>query len=90
MTVETPKENSPGLQLLISPQDLYLDQKDILVNANGAPYTVRFLEKRGDQWVATVDADVRYCPKGHMTCKNCSQCHTEGCWYFVRHCNLWK
>lgn len=77
------------LTVLVSSQDLYLDRDEILVNVGGMAYPALSLEKQGSGWRATV-ARVNYCPGGHLTCTNCGQCHTERCWYYVRHCNLWK
>lgn len=78
------------LTFLVSPQDLYFDQENISVNVNGVLFSAHSLEKRGNHWLARIIARANYCPRNHLTCKECGQCHTEGCWYFVKHCKLWQ
>lgn len=78
------------LTFLVSPQDLHFDQENISVNVNGILFPAYFLEKRGNQWLARIIARANYCPRGHLTCTGCGQCHTDGCWFFVRHCKLWN
>lgn len=75
---------------LVSAEDLYFYGSDILVNLNGHAYPVHSLEKKGDQWAATVLGEINYCPQGHPLCRNCGLCHKEKCRYYVRHCRLWE
>lgn len=86
-------ETGPRLQelsFLVSPHDLQLDGANILIQVNGMVYTVSSLERKGLHWLAKTDARVNDCPAGHLTCEGCGQCHTEKCWYFVKHCKLWR
>lgn len=75
---------------LVSAEDLYLVESDILVKVGERAYPVRSLERSGDQWVATILVDANYCPLGHLTCKNCGLCHKEKCRYYVKPCKLWE
>lgn len=78
------------LAFLVSPHDLHLNKDHITVRVNGIDYPIRTLKKYGDRWLARISNGAKdYCPAGHLTCKGCGQCHTEKCWYFVRHCKLW-
>ena len=85
---KTPKAQE--MTILVSSQDLYLDQEGILVNYKGDAYSVRALEKHGGGWLATIVDALGYCPQGHPMCGGCGLCHKEGCRYFVKHCSLWR
>ena len=79
------------LIFLASPEDLSFDEGDIVLNVKGVPYSVQNLKRVGNQWVATVkNANaLQYCPRGHITCRNCDQCHNQKCVYYIRPCKLW-
>lgn len=87
---DNPKEErqSQELVVLVSPQDLHVDQEDIAIDIDGSFYHVHSLTKRGTKWLAKLER-VNYCPQGHLTCDGCGQCHTQKCRYFVRPCKLW-
>ena len=86
-----PAENAQfeDLEFLVSHQDLHIDQENITAHVQGACYFVHSLKKEGSQWCVKV-VRLAYCPRGHMTCSGCGQCHTEKCWYYVRPCKLWN
>lgn len=66
---------------VVQPQDLYIDENNILMNVNGNLYPVYSLTKSGDNWLGEVSFGER-CAWGHPLCtgKNgCNQCHTKIC-----------
>ena len=76
---------------LTSSEHLHWDHDKIMLNVEGISLEVNSLKRSGSLWLATVMTDnATYCPRGHITCKGCGMCHTQGCMYFVKHCNLWK
>ncbi len=79
------------LTILASPEDIYVDDSNILLDVEGSTYIVHRLERIGDQWLATVvnTNNVNYCPRGHLTCRGCGLCHTRSCNYYVKPCKLW-
>jgi hypothetical protein len=82
-------DHSSRQSLFIAPEDLFIHQGGISVDVGGTSYDVLALNRVGDQWLATVDNGVNYCPKGHPTCKGCGQCHNPSCWYYISPCKLW-
>lgn len=86
-------EQMPQLRemaFLVAPTDLVVSEDGISVNVNGHSFFADSLERRGNLWLVRTIADVDYCPQGHLTCRNCKQCHTDKCRYFVRRCKLWE
>lgn len=75
--------------LLTSLDDLYFDQENIQLNIEGYLHSVINLQRTGNQWLVTFADPIIYCPKGHICCKGCHQCHNKNCWYYIRPCKLW-
>ena len=78
------------LTFLTPLDDLFFDDESIMLNVEGLSYSVHSLQKIGDQWFATVNHYLEYCPKGHPMCGNCHLCHKPDCWYYIRPCKLWE
>ncbi|MFI5334362.1 MAG: hypothetical protein ACHQT8_04245 [Chlamydiales bacterium] len=82
-------QHAHGLTFLVSTNDLRVEGDGVFADVNGVLFRVHSLEKVGQLWLVRPVA-AAYCPRGHPTCNACGQCHTEGCWYFVRYCKLWN
>lgn len=69
--------------IFITPKDVICENDNIFVEFEGGYYPVRSLEKQGKQWLATIDMQNAFCPRGHNVCRFCYQCHVSGCTYAV-------
>lgn len=78
--------NIKDMTFVVSLHDLVFSQEEISINWEGNNYLISHLERDGDHWVARVNYETRYCPRGHNLCKRCGLCHLIGCYYYVPPC----
>lgn len=74
---------------LDSLEELSFYNENIALNREGFSHQVYSLQKNGNRWVALIDDNTGYCPRGHLRCGGCKMCHKSDCWYYVRPCKLW-
>ena len=72
----------------VSIHELFFDQDEIAICLDGDFFIVSSLKRAENNWLATVDLGLNYCPQGHPMCGLCTLCHLVGCRYYVEPC--WK
>lgn len=92
-TLSAEENKGKGWSIFTLPEILNFDNGNIFLNEEGFSYSIHTLNRIGDQWLATIfNIDnlkyLNYCPKGHMTSEGCHLCHTPGCYYYVRPCQM--
>jgi hypothetical protein len=75
-----------GEAFLVAPQDLFVDQGDILMDVNGSIYDVYSLEKSGSRWIAR-GSPHGTCAWGHPLCAHCGMCHIRICPLYQTRCS---
>jgi len=74
---------------LVSSQDLYFYDDEMMVLVGKSVFPVQALEKFGNQWKVRVTSS-GYCQQGHNLCRECTLCHKPGCMYYIKPCRLWN
>lgn len=83
------KSHSHEITYVVSSEDLYFNDDELMVSVGGFFYPVLVLQKSGKGWIARC-ASAGYCPQGHQLCGGCLLCHQSRCIYYIRPCKLWN